>query len=123
PSRIFTRPVEVQLTGSMLTYNLDDPAGGKGETVKTLANSYPDIRRFVREGYVRYAFTKFGVPYVVSIQCLDSVARPKRLSCREASPVAEHFIKSLRIAGGMPMRSRFPVASGGVERPQQLSRE
>src|SRR5262249_43720671 len=112
PTRVFARPVEVHLTGSLLTYNIDDPRGGKGETVKSLAGSYPDIRRFVREGFVRYSFTRFGVPYVVSILCLDSAARTRRLSCREASPVAEHFIKSLRIAGGMPVRSRFPIGDG-----------
>ncbi len=124
PSRLFARPVEVHLTGSLLTYNINDPAGGKGGTVKSLAGSYPDIRRFVREGFVRYSFTRFGVPYVVSILCLDSVARTRRLSCREASPVAEHFIKSLRIAGGMPVRSRFPIAGGAeIERPRDLSPE
>ncbi len=46
---------------------------------KTLAAQFPDLRRFIREGYVRYAFTRFGIPYVVSIQCLDSAPRPKRL--------------------------------------------
>jgi hypothetical protein len=35
------------------------------------------------------AFTRFGVPYVVSIQCLDSSPRARRLACREAYPVAE----------------------------------
>jgi len=124
PTRVFERPIEVHITGSLLTYNLDDPAGGKGETVKSLAGSYPDIRRFVREGFVRYSFTKFGVPYVVSILCLDSVARSRRLSCREASPIAEYFIKSLRISGGMPARPRVPIAaSSNVERPQQVSTE
>ena len=71
PSRIFARPVEVQITGSILVYDLADPLGGKGEPVKALAAQFPDMRRFIREGYVRYAFTRFGVPYVVSIQCLD----------------------------------------------------
>lgn len=124
PTRVFERPVEVQITGSLLTYNIDDPAGGKGETVKSLAGSYPDVRRFVREGFVRYSFTKFGVPYVVSILCLDSVARSRRLSCREASPIAEYFIKSLRVAGGMPARSRTPIAGGSdTDRPQQISPE
>ncbi len=61
----------MQITGSILTYDLADPLGGKGEPVKALAAQFPDMRRFIREGYVRYAFTRFGVPYVVSIQCLD----------------------------------------------------
>src|SRR6478752_789535 len=78
-SRIFAKPVEVQITGSMLIYDLADPQGGRGEPVKALAAQFPDMRRFIREGYVRYAFTRFGVPYVVSIQCLDSAPRARRL--------------------------------------------
>src|SRR3984893_8990161 len=78
PQRTFARPVEVQITGSLLSYDIFDPHGGKGEPVKTLSAQYPDMRRFIREGYVRYAFTRFGVPYVVSIQCLDSAPRARR---------------------------------------------
>jgi murein DD-endopeptidase MepM/ murein hydrolase activator NlpD len=121
PSRTFARPVEVQITGSLLVYDLADPAGGKGEPVKSLAPQFPDIRRFIREGYVRYAFTKFGVPYVVSIQCLDSVPRSRRLACREAYPVAERFLKSLRVAGGLPSRPRKDIASIDAERPRSTS--
>ncbi|MGJ4996439.1 M23 family peptidase [Bradyrhizobium sp. HKCCYLS3077] len=115
PSRIFARPIEVQITGSALTYDIADPAGGKGESVKALRAQYPDLRRFIREGYVRYAFTRFGVPYVVSIQCLDSAPRPRRLACREAYPVAERFLRALRVTGGQPSRRApaiTPLAAG-----------
>lgn len=121
PQRVFAKPVEVQITGSILTYDLNDPLGGKGEPVKSLAAQYPDLRRFIREGYVRYAFTRFGVPYVVSIQCLDSASRPRRLSCREAYPVAERFLKALHVAGGLPSRPRTDIASETVERPSAFS--
>ncbi len=117
PSRTFAKPVEVQITGSLLTYDLGDPLGGKGEAVKSLAAQYPDLRRFIREGYVRYAFTRFGIAYVVSIQCLDSVAKAKRLACREAYPVAERFLKALHVAGGLPSRLRTDIVSETVERP------
>ena len=117
PSRTFARPVEVQITGSLLTYDISDPQGGKGEPVKSLAAQYPDLRRFIREGYVRYAFTRFGVPYVVSIQCLDSTPRPRRLACREAYPVAERFLKALHVAGGLPSRGRMDIPSDIAERP------
>src|SRR6185369_2553188 len=110
-----------QITGSLLVYDLADPAGGKGEPVKSLASQFPDMRRFIREGYVRYAFTKFGVPYVVSIQCLDSAPRPRRLACREAYPVAERFLKALRIAGGLPSRPRTDLSSDIAERPATAS--
>jgi hypothetical protein len=121
PRRTFARPVEVQITGSILTYDIRDPLGGKGEPVKALLAQFPDLRRFIREGYVRYAFTRFGVPYVVSIQCLDSSPRARRLACREAYPVAERFLKALRIAGGLPSRPRMDLPSGVAERPMEKS--
>ncbi|WP_024519506.1 M23 family metallopeptidase [Bradyrhizobium sp. Tv2a-2] len=121
PSRIFAKPVEVQISGSLLIYDIADPAGGKGEPVKSLAAQYPDLRRFIREGYVRYAFTRFGVPYVVSIQCLDSAPRPRRLACREAYPIAERFLKALHVAGGRPLRPRQDTASLVTERPSERS--
>jgi murein DD-endopeptidase MepM/ murein hydrolase activator NlpD len=121
PSRTFAKPVEVQITGSILIYDLADPLGGKGEPVKALAAQFPDLRRFIREGYVRYAFTRFGVPYVVSIQCLDSTPRARRLACREAYPIAERFLKSLRIAGGQPARPRWDISSEVAARPSPIS--
>ncbi|MET0675453.1 MAG: M23 family peptidase [Bradyrhizobium sp.] len=121
PSRTFARPVEVQITGSLLVYDLVDPHGGRGQPVKSLMAQFPDMRRFIREGYVRYAFTRFGVPYVVSIQCLDSAPRPRRLACREAYPIAERFLKSLRIAGGQPARPHRDIAPELAERPQSWS--
>ena len=121
PQRTFAKPVEVQITGSILIYDINDPLGGKGEPVKALAAQFPDLRRFIREGYVRYAFTRFGVPYVVSIQCLDSAPRARRLACREAYPVAERFLKALRVAGGLPSRPRMDIPSGIAERPAERS--
>src|SRR5439155_2153637 len=121
PQRTFAKPVEVQITGSLLTYDLSDPQGAKGEPVKALAAQYPDMRRFIREGYVRYAFTRFGVPYVVSIQCLDSAPRARRLACREAYPIAERFLKALRIAGGQPAQPRHDISPEIVERPTAVS--
>jgi hypothetical protein len=121
PQRTFAKPVEVQITGSILLYDIDDPVGGKGEPVKALAAQFPDLRRFIREGYVRYAFTRFGVPYVVSIQCLDSAPRERRLACREAYPVAERFLKALHVAGGLPSRPRMDIPAGIAERPLDRS--
>jgi murein DD-endopeptidase MepM/ murein hydrolase activator NlpD len=121
PQRTFSQPVEVQISGSILVYDLSDRLGGKGEPVKALAAEFPDLRRFIREGYVRYAFTRFGVPYVVSVLCLDSTPRPRRLACREAYPVAERFLKALRIAGGQPSRPRTDILSGIAERPAASS--
>jgi murein DD-endopeptidase MepM/ murein hydrolase activator NlpD len=121
PPRTFAKPVEVQITGSILTYDIADPLGSKGEPVKGLSEQFPDLRRFIREGYVRYAFTRFGVPYVVSIQCLDSAPRARRLACREAYPVAERFLRALRMAGGLPSRQPQSVPAESAERPTERS--
>jgi hypothetical protein len=123
PPRSFVRPVEVQITGSRLIYEIDDPLGGKSEPVKALAAQYPDLRRVIREGYVRYAFTRFGIAYVVSIQCLDSAPRPRRLACREAYPIAERFLRALHVAGGLPAPRWPDIAPMVVERPADLSAE
>jgi hypothetical protein len=119
PQRVFAKPVEVHITGSILTYDISDPLGRKGDPVKALAAQFPDLRRFIREGYLRYAFTRFGVPYVVSVPCLDSVALTQRLACREATPVAERFLKALHIAGGQPARPRTDIPAAMAERPAQ----
>ncbi len=121
PSRVYSKPVEVQITSSQLLYDINDPLAGKGEPVKALATQFPNLRRVIREGYVRYAFTRFGVPYVVSIQCLDSIARSKRLACREASPVAERLLRALRVAGGTPHGLRYDIAPNLSERPADYS--
>ncbi|MBR1220324.1 M23 family peptidase [Bradyrhizobium sp. U87765 SZCCT0131] len=119
--RTYARPVEIHITGSALVYRIDDPLAGKGEPVKALAGQYPDLRRTIREGYLRYAFTRFGIPYVVSILCLDSVPRRNRLACREAAIVAERFLKALRIDGGRPQPRRGDVESALAARPIPLS--
>jgi murein DD-endopeptidase MepM/ murein hydrolase activator NlpD len=121
PQLTFAKPIEVQITGSILTYDIDDPAGGKGESVKALAAQFPDLRRVIREGDVRYAFTRFGVPYVVSIQCLDNAPHARRLACREASAVAERFLKALHVAGGRPSQSRMNIAPNTMPRPASPS--
>ncbi|WP_410052949.1 M23 family peptidase [Bradyrhizobium sp. SZCCHNR1020] len=123
PPRVFAKAIEVQITGSRLVYDIPDPQGGKGEPVKALAAQYPELRRFIREGYVRYAFTRFGIAYVVSIQCLDSVPRARRLACREAYPVAERFLKALHVVGGQPILPRPDIAPTAVEHPANLSAE
>jgi murein DD-endopeptidase MepM/ murein hydrolase activator NlpD len=121
PPRTYAKPVEVHITGSMLVYDINDPLAGKGTPVKSLAAQFPDVRRVIREGFVRYAFTRFGVPYVVSIQCLDSSPKRNRLACREASAVAERFLTALRVSGGKPQRALGELASEEIDRPASVS--
>jgi len=121
PRRVYAKPVQIQITGSLLLYDIDDPRGGRGTPVKSLTAQYPDLRRVIREGFVRYTFTRFGVPYVVFIHCFDSAPRKKRLACREASAVAEHFLQALRVTGGMPVASRPSIVAERAERPVAAS--
>jgi hypothetical protein len=121
PSRVFSKPVEVHITGSILTHTVGTLAPAREESVKTLNGQYPDLRRLIREGFVRYAFTRFGVAYVVSINCLDSAPRSRRLACREAYPVAERFLKALRVNGGTPAAHRANIASFEIARPAEFS--
>ena len=120
--RAYARPIRVHLTGSLLLYDIDDPAAGKGTAVPALEKDYPGLRRVIREGYVRYFFTRFGAPYAVSIHCLDSVPRRRRLACREASGVAERFLKALHVTGGRPSRPRSDIASGPSPRPYRRAK-
>ena len=56
------------------------------------------------EAHVRYVFERFGVPYVVSIQCYDSGPSRGILTCKQADPIAERFLKQLQTAGGTPAK-------------------
>jgi hypothetical protein len=121
PARQFAAPVEVHLTASRLVYDINDPLAGRGEPLRGPGLPAADVRRAIREGFVRYAFTRFGIPYVVSIPCLDSVPRRTRLACREAAPVAERFLAALRLSGGRPQRMAPADPSRAAERPPARS--
>ena len=44
-----------------------------------------------------------------------------RSACREAYPVAERFLRALRVAGGQPSRPRIDISSVVAERPAERS--
>jgi hypothetical protein len=104
----FRHPVEIEITGAAFTYDLDGPNHEQVSPAKELADSDPGIRRILRDAHVRYAFVRFGVPYVVSIQCYDRRPSPKYLSCREADPIAAKFVRMLQTAGGTPQPVAMP---------------
>jgi murein DD-endopeptidase MepM/ murein hydrolase activator NlpD len=120
----FADPIEVQISGSALLYDLDAPitAESSGVPVASLEEEFPGIRRMILEHHLRYTFVRFGVPYVVSIVCFDaSVSRYKMPTCRSADQVAQRFLRALRVVGGMP-RSLRPVESPPIDRPALVSR-
>jgi hypothetical protein len=74
----------------------------------------------LRENHVRYVFERFGVPYVMSIQCYDHRPTRKHLTCREADQVALRFLDRLQTAGGTPT-PKLPEPKVDLSRPQQQS--
>jgi hypothetical protein len=118
----FARPVDVQISGSALLYALDAPVGAE-ETAPApeLESKFPGIRRVFLENRVRYMFTRFGVPYFVSILCFDGPARALRLSCREADKVAGRFLQALNVVGGSPQPGDATAAAQTLDRPDTVS--
>ncbi len=120
----FAEPIEVQISGSALLYELDAPilAEVQGQPVASLEEEFPGIRRMILEHHLRYTFVRFGVPYVVSIACFDAgVSRYKMPTCRAADQVALRFLRALRVVGGTPRIQRVarPLP---IERPTVVSR-
>ena len=117
----FSQPIEVQISGSALLYDLDTPIAAEGQPVASLEEEFPGIRRTMLEHHLRYTFMRFGVPYVVSVICFDAgVSRYKMPTCKAADQVALRFLRALRMVGGMPrnLRATRPLP---IERPTRIS--
>ncbi len=104
----FAKPIEIEITGGAFVYDLDGPNVQETFPAKNLGARFPGIQRILRDNNVRYTFERFGVPYVVSVQCYDRPLSARYLSCREADPAAVKFLNSLHIAGGSPMNIAQP---------------
>jgi murein DD-endopeptidase MepM/ murein hydrolase activator NlpD len=116
-------PVYVLISGFAFTYDLGGPPLPQGEPVKELETDFPGIRRTLHEFYVRFSFERYGVPYVAAIFCRDTVAGPRRLSCKQAERVAQYFLHKLKLAGGTPSPTSPAVASPALARPQAVSND
>src|SRR6266700_1866148 len=64
----FSDAIYIHIGGSALVYQLDEPRGVIGWPVHGL-DEFPGIRRTFLENYVRYTFVRYGVPFVVAIEC------------------------------------------------------
>jgi hypothetical protein len=120
----YARPVNVQMSGSSLLYELDGsvvPASDKAESVAQLDGQFPGIHRALIESHLRYTFVRYGVPYFVSIECSDGGSSSRRLSCREADKVALRFLKALNVVGGAPPADAPSLTSAAIERPEKIS--
>jgi hypothetical protein len=120
----FARAVEVQMSASSVIYELDSSAVDQGTPVPALEPEFPGIRRVLLESRVRYIFTRFGVPYFVSILCSDGPRYARHISCRDADQVAVRFVKALHLVGGAPPPVAAPTMQApprAIARPEQMS--
>jgi hypothetical protein len=116
----FSDTISIHIGGSALVYQLDEPRGVIGWPVHGL-DEFPGIRRTFLENYVRYTFVRYGVPYVVAIECSDGRLRFRKMSCRDADKVAIRFLKALRVAGGTPQAHPEAIAADTIDRPAEQS--
>lgn len=116
----FRDPVVVQVSGFNILYDLPPAKGGIVQKPGDIETEFPGIRRKILESTLRYSFVRFGVPYVISIQCFDGPQRRTRLSCRNADRVANRFLRALQLAGGNP-DAETNAAAPVVTRPEQES--
>jgi hypothetical protein len=117
----FSGPINVLVSGFALLYELPEPVGMVERPVKELGADLPGVRHLFLENYARNTFERYGVPYVVSILCLDGGSRYRMISCRDAGKVAERFLRALHVAGGAPAPASQAPAPGTVERPEAAS--
>jgi hypothetical protein len=116
----FNKPVVFEISGAAFIYDLDPPNHVEKEsTPKELEQKFPGIRRILSEAHARYVFERFGVPYVLSIQCYDMRPSSKHLSCKEADPLALRFLNLLHTAGGTP--AKIPQPKFDLSRPDAKS--
>lgn len=113
-------PVEIHITGLRIFHDLDGHPTPEMRPVTELEKRFPGVRRLYAEGHVRYTFMRFGVPYVVSIECFNGRPRLLRLICTQADRIALHFINALRLVGGTP-QDLPPPDPPPVVRPQLMS--
>jgi hypothetical protein len=113
-------PIYIHIGGSALVYELDEPRGLIGWRVHGL-DEIPGIHRMFLENYVRYTFVRYGVPYVVAIECFDGGSRFRKISCRDADKVAVRFLKALRLAGGAPHTEPEAIIAETIDRPREQS--
>jgi hypothetical protein len=112
---LYSDRIDVHISGSALLYELDEPTGIVHWPVNGgLGADFPGIRRVYLESAARYIFTRYGVPYVVSIECHDGGMRFHKMSCRDADKIATRILRSLQVAGGTPHPQTGPVQSSLV---------
>ena len=118
----FADPVVVQISAFNTLYDLPEPKGAVIQPAREIEKEFPGIRRQILESTLRYSFERFGIPYVVSIQCYDGgPQRRHRLACRNAERVVHRFLRALRLVGGNPPAAVTASSPPAVARPEAQS--
>ena len=119
----FPERIEILISGLSLLYELDEPVGMiEWPPAKGPAADSAGVRHLFLENYARYAFTRYGIQYVVSILCFDSsTSRFHMISCREADKVAERFLAALHLVGGTAQVRPDATAPSLIARPPEAS--
>lgn len=115
------REIEIHISGMAMLYDVGERVGGEDKPPIGLQADFPDLRRLYLEGHMRYLFTRYGVLYSVSIECVEGRSNSKRLSCQDAHDVVVPFLKALTVAGGMPHAVPSPAGSPAADRPANVS--
>ena len=119
----FSAAAQLYISASLVTYELDPPVTDKSVGVAELEADFPGITRRYLENHVRYTFTRFGVPYVVSTDCFDGrTARFRHMACRDAHRVIVHFLRSLHLVGGVPAPAGAAQAATPAAAPRPIER-
>lgn len=118
----YGEPIVVEVSAFALTYNLPAAKGIEADTLpRDLEKDFPGIRRIILESHLRYSFERYGIRYVVAIQCYDAPPRARRLACRIADKVAVKMLRALRLAGGNSTATFKPYETRAIARPDNPS--
>jgi hypothetical protein len=116
----YSNPIYIHISGFSFLYDVPEPTG-LTELPISLLEQPPTARRVLLEDALRYSFVRYGVPYVISIECVDGGSRYGRISCRDADRVAGRVLGSLPLVGGMPDHARAIVPVSLDHRPAAVS--
>ena len=105
----FSKPIVIEITGAAFVYDLDGPDHQEVfPPSKELEALFPGMKRILREAHVRYVFQRFGVPYVLSIQCYDQRAKSRHSHLQAGRPDRRAIPAQLKTAGGTPAKLSQP---------------
>lgn len=118
----FRDPVVIYISGFNMLYRLPSARGATLQQPGEIEKEFPGIKRQILEHTLRYSFERYGIPYVVTIQCFDSAQRRTRLACRNAERIATRFLRALRVVGGNPAAQSVSTPPAPLPRPEAESK-